>query len=232
MPIEEYAKIWSDWGITDLDVLEKRSQALIQTLAQQSAKRTPAPQSIGSLADIQAWLGDCQRCGLCQGRSHLVFGEGSAGPRLLFIGEAPGTEEDASGRPFAGSAGQLLDRILQAMGYRRADVYIANIVKCRPPENRTPKPEEIASCLPFLRAQIDLLSPRLIVALGLTAAKTLLQTEKTMANLRGHFQPLFWNPGISVMPTYHPAYLLRNPEAKKIVWEDMKQVKTRLELLN
>lgn len=234
MPLDEYLKLWSEHGIDEIDSLAKHAANALSTVQRRAARAQPPPPAVQSLDEIRAWLGDCQRCGLCTERNSIVFGEGSKAARLFFVGEGPGQEEDQEGKPFVGAAGQLLTKIIEAMGMRRSDVYIANIVKCRPPANRTPKPEEVSSCLPFLRAQIDLLQPRIVIALGLTAARALTQSDMTMTmgNLRGRFHSLFWNPNLPLMPTYHPAYLLRNPEAKKTVWEDMKQVKTRLELLH
>lgn len=181
-----------------------------------------APEVFASLGEVQEWLGDCRRCGLCHGRRKIVFGSGNAKTRLLFVGEGPGADEDASGEPFVGKAGGLLTKILEAMHYKREEVYIANVVKCRPPQNRVPSPEEVTACAPFLKAQIEVIDPALIIALGLTAAVALTGKTSTMSNLRGRLHPLLWRPEIAVLPTYHPAYLLRNPDAKRVVWDDMK----------
>jgi DNA polymerase len=150
-----------------------------------------------------------------------VVGEGNARALLVFVGEGPGEEEDAQGRPFVGPAGQLLTKIIQAMGLRREEVYIANVVKCRPPANRTPKPEEVSVCKPFLLRQLRAISPKVICALGGVSAQALLESGEGISRLRGRFHR--WD-GIPVMPTFHPSYLLRNPERKRAVWEDMKQV--------
>ncbi len=174
------------------------------------------------LADLRVEIGDCRRCRLSEKRTQVVFGTGSARARLMFVGEGPGYEEDRQGLPFVGRAGQLLNRILQAMGMSREEVYIANIVKCRPPENRTPLPDECDTCSPFLFRQIAILRPRVICALGSVAVQTLLKTSSSISRLRGEFRTL--EDGTPVMPTFHPAYLLRNPEKKKEVWEDMKKV--------
>ena len=174
-----------------------------------------------SLDEIRKEMGDCQRCKLHRTRRTLVFGEGNKKAKLMIVGEGPGYDEDVQGRPFVGKAGQLLTKILEAIHLRRDDVYIANIIKCRPPQNRNPEPDEIRSCSPFLLKQIEALQPRIICALGTFAAQTLLQTESKISTLRGRFHDL---RGIKVMPTYHPAYLLRNPERKKDVWEDMKKI--------
>ena len=174
-----------------------------------------------TLQDIRQELGDCHRCPLCQKRTHIVFGEGNPQARLAFVGEAPGADEDMQGRPFVGKAGQLLTKIIQAMGLTRQDVYICNILKCRPPSNRNPKPDEITTCEPFLVKQLQVIQPKVICALGTFAAHTLLKTEVPITILRGRFHTY---QGIHLMPTYHPAYLLRNPGAKKKVWEDMQMI--------
>jgi len=174
-----------------------------------------------AIGEVKHELGDCQRCSLSQGRTNIVFGEGNPDARLVFVGEAPGADEDAQGRPFVGRAGQLLTRIIAAMGLSRKDVYICNILKCRPPGNRNPKPDEIHACEPFLRKQIQAIRPEVICALGTFAAQTLLKKEVPITALRGRFHSY---QGIKVMPTYHPAYLLRNEGAKKLVWEDMQVV--------
>jgi len=184
---------------------------------------SPCPQE--TLEEIRAELEDCRRCPLCQGRRNIVFGVGNPRARLVFVGEAPGREEDLKGEPFVGEAGRLLDRILFAMGLARQDVYICNVEKCRPPGNRDPKPEEIASCEPYLKRQLAVIRPELIVTLGKFAAQTLLRDQTPISRLRGHWGEY---EGIPLMPTYHPAFLLRNPAAKREVWEDMKLVMTRL----
>jgi DNA polymerase len=171
------------------------------------------------LEDIRADLGDCRRCQLCRTRTHIVFGVGNPQARLMLVGEGPGQEEDRAGEPFVGAAGQLLNRIIEAIRLNRQDVYIANVVKCRPPGNRLPEPEEIATCCAFLRRQIRAIRPLFICALGSCAAQTLLNTPEAVSRLRGRF---FDYEGIRVLPTFHPAYLLRNPEKKREVWEDMK----------
>jgi DNA polymerase len=182
-----------------------------------------------TLERVRNELGDCQRCRLGQDRTNLVFGEGSSKARLVFVGEAPGGDEDAQGRPFVGRAGQLLTRIVGAMGLSRKDVYICNILKCRPPGNRNPKPDEIHACEPFLIQQIQAIQPEVICALGTFAAQTLLKKEAPITTLRGRFHSYH---GIKVMPTYHPAYLLRNEGAKKLVWEDIRLVMKMLEIEN
>lgn len=163
----------------------------------------------------------CERCDLAKTRTHVVFGSGSARAKLMFVGEAPGEDEDLQGLPFVGRAGQLLTKIIEAMGMKRSDVYIANILKCRPPNNRAPLPTEILACEDNVRRQIEIIKPAVIVTLGKFASQTLLKTERPISALRGKFQEY---EGIKVMPTFHPAYLLRNPGEKKLVWSDMQKV--------
>ncbi len=174
------------------------------------------------LADIRRDLGDCKRCNLSKGRENIVFGQGKPRARLVFVGEGPGHEEDVQGEPFVGAAGQLLTKIIQAIDLTREDVYICNIVKCRPPHNRNPEQDEIDACLPFLVRQLKAIQPRVICALGAIAAQTLLNTNDPITKLRGGAHEY---EGIALIPTYHPAYLLRNPAKKRDVWEDMKKVK-------
>lgn len=175
-----------------------------------------------SLEELRAAVGDCRRCKLSSGRTHLVFGVGNPRAEIMFIGEGPGRDEDLQGEPFVGRAGQLLtDIIVRGMGLKREDVYITNVIKCRPPENRNPEPDEVQSCEPFLLKQIELVRPRIIVGLGKFAVQTLLKTKVPISRLRGNWHEL---RGIKVMPTLHPAYLLRNPGDKKLVWEDIKKV--------
>lgn len=175
-----------------------------------------------ALAAIRDDIGDCKRCRLCEGRTKIVFGQGSPSAELMFVGEAPGADEDASGLAFVGRAGQLLtDMVEKGMKMSRADVFIANVIKCRPPGNRPPENDEVSTCQPFLEAQIKAIQPRAIVALGATAGKFMAKSGDPISRLRGRFSS--WD-GIPVMPTYHPAYLLRNPAAKKEVWADLKLV--------
>ena len=177
------------------------------------------------LEAVRTELGDCRRCPLGDRRQHLVFGEGNPSAELVFVGEAPGADEDAQGRPFVGRAGQLLTKIIAAMGLKREEVYICNILKCRPPGNRNPLPDEIAACEPFLIRQLGVIRPRVICAMGSIAAHALLKSEAPISVLRGRFHSY---QGIPLMPTYHPAYLLRNPGAKKQVWEDVQLIMKRL----
>jgi DNA polymerase len=178
-----------------------------------------------SLEDVRSDLGECTRCGLSATRKNIVFGSGSSDADLMFVGEAPGADEDQQGVPFVGRAGQLLTRIIQAIDLQREQVYIANILKCRPPRNRDPQPDEVDSCEPFLFRQIETVQPMIVVALGKYAAQTLIRTKTPIGRLRGTFVEF---RGIQLMPTFHPSYLLRNPSAKREVWEDMKRVREEL----
>lgn len=190
----------------------------------------PAPVRVqgdeaAQLAGIAAEISVCTRCSLHQTRTKTVPGQGNPRPELMFVGEAPGADEDLQGLAFVGKAGQLLTRMIEAMGFCREEVFIANIAKCRPPENRQPTPEEMETCMPYLRRQIALVQPKVIVALGAVAVRGLLQNPTGITRLRGTWQDL---DGIPVMPTYHPAYLLRNPPSKREVWADLQTVLKRL----
>ena len=185
------------------------------------------PADDDSLAAIRETIGDCTRCKLhALGRTQIVFGVGNPNARLMFVGEAPGADEDIQGEPFVGRAGQLLTKIIQSIGLERSDVYIANVIKCRPPGNRNPEPDEVSQCQPFLFRQIDTIRPRVIVALGTFAAHALLGTDAPISRLRGKVHP--FRHESSLIPTFHPAYLLRSPERKRDVWEDMKKVRDLL----
>jgi DNA polymerase len=173
------------------------------------------------LEDIRIDLGDCQRCRLAPGRKHIVFGEGSAKSRLVFVGEGPGFEEDQTGQPFVGAAGQLLTKIIEAIKLTRDQVYICNVIKCRPPGNRDPEADEIETCIPFLERQIAAIRPDFICTLGRIAGQALLKTDAPISRLRGRFHSYH---GIKLLPTYHPAYLLRNPDKKRDVWNDMQML--------
>ena len=189
----------------------------------------PAPPSSSlTLEEVREELGDCRRCKLHSTRTNIVFGTGNPKAGLVFVGEGPGRDEDLQGKPFVGLAGQLLTKIIQAIQLTREEVYIANIIKCRPPGNRNPEPDEIHACEPFLIKQLEAIRPKLICALGTFAAQTLLKTEGKISLLRGRFHQY---QGISLMPTYHPAFLLRNPNFKRDVWEDMKKIKKEYDLL-
>ncbi len=183
--------------------------------------------SADTLADIQADLADCHRCRLAEKRRNVVFGAGNPRAKLVFVGEGPGFEEDQQGLPFVGPAGQLLTRIIHAINLERDQVYICNVIKCRPPGNRNPDSDEINTCFPFLERQIAAIQPNVVVALGTFAAQTLLGTNTPISRLRNRFHEY---KGIKVLPTYHPAYLLRNPDKKREVWEDMKILMRELSL--
>ncbi len=181
-----------------------------------------------TLAEIRSDLGECTRCKLHATRTTIVFGVGAEHAPLMFVGEAPGEQEDKRGEPFVGPAGELLDKMIEAMGWSRKSVYIANTTKCRPPGNRDPQPDELEQCIPFLRAQIASIAPRIIVTLGKPAANQVLGTDAPISTLRGTFHERF---GALVMPTFHPAYLLRDPNKKREVWSDLKLVMAELERL-
>jgi DNA polymerase len=180
------------------------------------------------LVMIREEIGECQRCRLAGGRQNIVFGVGNPQAHLVFVGEAPGADEDQQGEPFVGKAGQLLTKMIEAMGYAREDVYICNVIKCRPPGNRNPEPDEVAACEPFLKKQLAALRPRMIVTLGKFAAQCLLRDDTPISRLRGNFRTY---EGISLMPTFHPAYLLRDPSKKKEAWTDLKAVNAALKKL-
>jgi uracil-DNA glycosylase len=189
---------------------------------------SPVPDPAGALQALRSFIGPCTRCKLhALGRTQVVFGVGNPRARLMFVGEAPGADEDRQGEPFVGRAGQLLTKIIEGgLQLKRSDVYIANVIKCRPPGNRNPEPDEVATCQPFLFQQIDLIRPRVIVALGTFAAHALLQNDAPISRLRGHV--LDFRGGSKLIPTFHPAFLLRSPERKRDVWEDMKKVRALL----
>jgi len=187
------------------------------------------------LRELADQIEKCRKCPLGSSRTNAVPGEGNPNAQIMFVGEGPGADEDAQGKPFVGRAGKLLDKILAASGLKKNDVYIGNILKCRPPENRDPKPNEITNCLPYLQQQIEIINPEIIITLGAHAARTLLDTTKPIGQLRGQFHQYFaglGKPAVKLMPTYHPAYLLRNysKDNRRKVWEDMKSVLEELNL--
>jgi DNA polymerase len=206
--LKAYLEYLKGMGIEALPVAEEKVEKEI-------------PSEAPTLEEIRRELGDCKRCKLHRTRTTIVFGEGNRKATLMFIGEGPGYDEDVQGRPFVGKAGQLLTKIIQSIHLERVEVYIANIIKCRPPQNRNPEPDEIGCCFPFLMKQIQAIQPNIICALGTFAAQTLLQTDAKITSLRGR---TFDFQGIKILPTYHPAFLLRNPDKKREVWEDMKQI--------
>lgn len=226
--IQMHLDIANQFGLVDV----MRSNVQIADLHPQSsqnietaAQATP----LDSLSQIQAELGNCTRCKLHSTRKSIVFGVGNPDANLMFVGEAPGADEDAQGLPFVGAAGQLLTKMIEAMGFKRDDVYIANIIKCRPPQNRNPESDEIETCSPFLKAQIESVRPKVIVALGKFAAQFLCETQIPITKLRGQFRDY---KGIPVMPTFHPSFLLRSPEMKRPAWEDLQKVMQELEKQN
>jgi uracil-DNA glycosylase len=212
-----------DLGFTELDIARVKTTAGSESRAADDELGAPATDRPLEILRGEAMA--CERCALSPTRTTVVFGTGNPEAELMFIGEAPGRDEDLAGEPFVGRAGKLLTDIIQAMSLAREDVYIANVIKCRPPGNRNPEPEELASCRPYLRRQIELVDPRVIVTLGKFAFQSLLETTAQISQARGSWQSY---DGIKVMPTYHPAYLLRNPSAKREVWEDMKKVMLEL----
>jgi uracil-DNA glycosylase family 4 len=215
---------------TDIEEKQPSTIASENAPATERLSGSTNPGPVTGLEELQAYIGDCRRCKLHSGRTHVVFGVGNPNAKLMFVGEGPGRDEDLQGEPFVGRAGQLLtDIITKGMGLRREDVYIANVVKCRPPQNRNPEPDEVASCEPFLKTQIELVRPQIIVALGKFAVQTLTQSKVPITRLRGQWHAYM---GIKLMPTFHPAYLLRNPADKKLVWEDIKKVMKEMQSEN
>ncbi|HEY7494998.1 MAG TPA: uracil-DNA glycosylase [Candidatus Tectomicrobia bacterium] len=211
--VQDYVHYLQRLGVTELPLGSVAGG--MQKTAGESAS------AIVRLQQLADTVRDCRQCRLHQGRTQVVFGTGNPQADLVFVGEAPGEEEDRQGEPFVGPAGELLTRIIEAIGLQREQVYILNVLKCRPPHNRNPLPDEVAACRPILQAQLDCLRPRVICALGTFAAQALLQTEEKISRLRGRFHRL---GDMQVMPTYHPAYLLRNPHAKRAVWDDMQRI--------
>ncbi len=209
---ENTLKYMSGCGVKGFDL----SEQTLEIIKNLNKKPVPGKENLKSIRED---LGDCRRCGLSKTRNKIVFGAGNPHAKLMFIGEGPGFEEDRAGLPFVGPAGDLLTKIINAIKMKRDDVYIANVVKCRPPENRNPMPIEVEKCLPFLLRQIKAVKPEFICALGKFAAQALLETDTPISRLRGRFYNF---NGIRLIPTYHPAYLLRHNEKKRDVWEDMK----------
>ena len=208
-----------------------RGPRVTSSPSQETAEEPIVEVSEGSkrptMPSIREELGDCRRCGLCDGRKNIVFGVGSPSADLMFVGEAPGADEDRQGEPFVGKAGQLLTRMIQAMGLQREDVYIANVIKCRPPGNRDPEPDEVLACEPFLIQQIEAIEPKVLITLGRVSASALLRRRVAITRERGRWTEYH---GVRLMPTFHPAYLLRNPSAKREVWQDLQAVMAELGL--
>ena len=232
--IAEHLRYFAEMGVEGVskDVKWRQRAMVSDTVAESARDPVNAVANSATVSDtlalIKADIGDdCRRCKLCtMGRSQIVFGIGNPRARLMFVGEAPGEEEDKRGEPFVGRAGQLLTKIIEAIGLTREQVYIANVIKCRPPGNRNPEADEVEQCEPYLFRQIDVIKPRVIVPLGKFAAQSLLKTMDPITRLRGR---QFDYRGAVLIPTFHPAYLLRNPSAKREVWEDMKKVRTILQ---
>jgi uracil-DNA glycosylase len=226
--VHEHVRWLDRGGVVGVPLAPPRA---VVTPAHRAVAVAPAAPSSGGAARLQLVrdeLGECTRCKLSKERTNIVFGTGSPDAALVFVGEAPGAEEDRTGEPFVGAAGQLLTKMIEAMGFHRSDVYICNIIKSRPPGNRNPEPDEIAACEPFLKAQLAAIRPRMLVCLGKFAAQTLLRSDAPISRMRGRFQAY---EGIPLMPTFHPAFLLRNPAAKREVWADLQMVMAELDRL-
>jgi uracil-DNA glycosylase len=213
----EQLEFLRDIGVTSLEVKTKSEKT-----ARASAKTL---ETVPGLELIREELGDCQRCKLAPKRTNIVFGAGNPNAELVFVGEAPGSDEDQQGLPFVGRAGQLLTKIIESIDLKREDVYICNVLKCRPPDNRNPEPDEVLACNPFMKKQLAAIKPKIVCCLGTFAAQTVLQTTAPISKLRGKFHDI---DGIRVIATFHPAYLLRSPDKKREVWEDMKQIRAEL----
>lgn len=230
--VRNYVRYLQRIGVTELALAPAAHPAPQPALLPAPTPSPPAADDPSAdlptrLRRLAADVHDCKQCRLHEGRTHVVFGAGDPAAALVFVGEAPGHDEDLHGEPFVGQAGQLLTRIIAAIGLTREQVYITNVIKCRPPQNRNPLPDELAACRPILQAQLACLRPRVLCALGTFAAQVLLQTDEKISRLRGRFHPL---GDIQVMPTYHPAFLLRNPRYKRAVWEDMQHIQRVLGL--
>ncbi len=230
--IVDHLKFFGSLGVTHLNTANGRKASAPSGPGDSKPSASAAPaddRAVASLGRIREELGDCRRCKLCATRKNIVFGVGNPNADLMFVGEAPGADEDEQGEPFVGKAGQLLTRIIETMfDLTREQVYIANIIKCRPPGNRDPEPDEVQQCEPFLFQQIETVQPKIIVALGRCAAQTLLRSEVPISRLRGQF---FDYRGRLLLPTFHPSYLLRTPSKKREVFVDMKAVRARLQEL-
>jgi uracil-DNA glycosylase len=212
-------------GLLGVPLVKGRALPVIAPAPPVLDEPAAGPTGAAALKLVRDELGDCQRCRLAGGRKQIVFGVGNPNAELVFVGEAPGADEDRMGEPFVGLAGQLLTKMIEAMGFRREDVYICNVIKCRPPSNRNPEPDEVAACEPFLKKQLAALRPRMIVTLGKFAAHCLLRVDTPITRLRGTFKSY---EGIQLMPTYHPAFLLRDPSRKREAWADLQQVMAAL----
>ena len=226
MPVTELLgqlEFFRDIGVREIDVSSGLG-AVFPTEVSGDRGAEPLKGTM-TLDNVREELGDCQRCKLAATRTRLVFGVGNPDADLMFVGEAPGFEEDRQGLPFVGRAGGLLTKIIESIDLKREDVYICNVLKCRPPGNRNPEPEEVETCSPFLRRQIEVIQPKLVCCMGAFAAQTMLRTKVPISKLRGQFHDI---DGVRYIATFHPAYLLRNPEKKREVWEDMKLIRAEL----
>ncbi len=210
-------EFFRDIGVTSLEIH-----------TQPKTPSLPVETGVPTLDAVRQEMGDCRRCKLAPKRTNIVFGSGNPKAELVFVGEAPGFDEDQQGLPFVGRAGQLLTKIIESIDIKRDDVYICNVLKCRPPENRNPEPDEVAACNPFLRKQLAAIQPKIVCCLGTFAAQTVMQTTQPISKLRGKFHDM---DGMRVIATFHPAYLLRSPDKKREVWEDMKQIRAELSRL-
>lgn len=226
--IADHLRYYADLGVTGLSRDPNWRERAAASPATDAISEPGTPGTLGTLEDIKTEIGPaCTRCKLCTlGRTQIVFGTGNPKARLMLVGEAPGEEEDERGEPFVGRSGQLLTKIIEAIGLSREQVYISNVIKCRPPDNRNPEPDEVAACEPYLFRQIDVINPMVIVPLGKFATQCLLKTTDPITRLRGR---RFDYRGTTLIPTFHPAYLLRNPSAKREVWDDMKLVRAILQ---
>jgi uracil-DNA glycosylase len=214
--------------IQQLEFLRDIGVASLDRGAAQNGRSETAPtvqKAPVGLEGIRSEIGDCQRCKLAPSRTNIVFGSGNPNAELVFVGEAPGFDEDQQGLPFVGRAGQLLTKIIESIDIKRDDVYICNVLKCRPPDNRNPEPDEVLACNPFLKKQLATIRPKIVCCLGTFAAQNVLQMASPISKLRGRFHDI---DGMRVIATFHPAYLLRSPEKKREVWEDMKQIREEL----
>jgi uracil-DNA glycosylase len=224
--LRRHLEVMRDIGVHSLRCDVDQEPEPVLPVAAPPARPIEAPGGLRTLQVVRDEVGECTRCKLSATRTKLVFGVGADETPLMFVGEAPGAEEDRRGEPFVGAAGQLLDRMIAAMGWTRETVYIANVLMCRPPGNRDPQPDEVSQCLPFLHRKIEVIRPRIIVSLGKPATHALLSTTAPISALRGRFHDF---RGIKVMPTFHPAFLLRQPDRKRDAWSDLKQVIEDLE---
>jgi len=223
--LADQLEFFRDIGIDSLSLRKDRITASMAAPETQNAVPIVVSNDMTTLDSIRAEIGDCQRCKLAPQRTNIVFGSGNPDAELVFVGEAPGYDEDQQGLPFVGRAGQLLTKIIESINLKREDVYICNVLKCRPPDNRNPEPDEVASCNPFLKKQLATIRPKIVCCLGTFAAQTVLQMAAPISKLRGKF---FDMDGMRVIATFHPAYLLRSPDKKREVWEDMKQIRAEL----